>query len=235
MYARTHGGTRSARTYVRATVSHTTRPFRPSYLLGPRGAVRTRRSTPGMVDIFSLAFESLAASESPLAASQTTQTPASSGSQPASDGSQEDTSPATPQKKGVKRRLGVAPAVLRGGGHVSVKRTPQSVFKVLTTRPKAPVNVWIQAPKVKKVKGEGPQNEELLVPVPLWPQYVFTFGGKEVQEHWLHVSEDELWVHRVVEALGPARGRICSRSVLREVLRRFRGALGRKRARRGWG
>ena len=229
------GGGEDVRTYVRATVSHTTRPFRPSYLFGPRGAVRTRRSTPGMVDIFSLAFESLAASESPLAASQTTQTPASSGSQPASDGSQEDTSPATPQKKGVKRRLGVAPAVLRGGGHVSVKRTPQSVFKVLTTRPKAPVNVWIQAPKVKKVKGEGPQNEELLVPVPLWPQYVFTFGGKEVQEHWLHVSEDELWVHRLVETLGPVCRGGRSRSVLREVLRRFRGALGRKRARRGWG
>ena len=229
MYARTHGGTRSARTYVRATVSHTTRPFRPSYLLGPRGAVRTRRSTPGMVDIFSLAFESLAASESPLAASQTTQTPASSGSQPASDGSQEDTSPATPQKKGVKRRLGVAPAVLRGGSNVSVKRTPQSVFKVSTTR--TCPTVWIQAPKVKKVKGEGPQNEELLVPVPLWPLYVFTFGGKEVQKHWLHVSEDELWVHRILEAHGPS----CTRGVRREVLRRFRGALGCKRAGRGWG
>ena len=85
MYVRTHGGARSVRTYVRTCnrLTHYVRTLRvrtyarahvritlASYLSGPRGAVRTRRSTPAMVDIFSAALGSLAASESPVAASQ---------------------------------------------------------------------------------------------------------------------------------------------------------------------
>ena len=95
---------------------------------------------------------------------------ASSGSQPASSGSQQgkqaNTNPAAPQPKGTKRRLGVSSAAER---RTPGKHTPVAVFKTVTERESPCPCVYVHAEK-GAVNGEPGKNEELAVPVPLWPQ-----------------------------------------------------------------